>query len=326
VRDERLGCDVLEYDFSVTWKECMTPGRKAMAACYVEWFHKAREAMLAPEDARRWVAWVTDGTAGLVARSIHVQVHDEVTAHDELRARVWMTRLSESGASWRVEFFKKHGRRLVAVVEAEGRVVGTAGAEAMRDYGRFLQARPSIARVKDGAGLEELRRGRPLFEGTAGPRGGPSLFIETMRPSLFDSDLIGNVSSITFFGWLEHVRDRFLHSVVPHELARRSSANGHGEALCVDEEMTYLREAFPFDDIEVEMTLSAATERSARFRYEFIRRKPGGNEKVAVGHQEVLWVHRDEAGAVRSEDFPAELVRLLQPLEDDESSQRAEGA
>src|SRR6188472_3412927 len=113
--------------------------------------------MLAPEDARRWLALVIDGTVGLVARSIHVQVHDEVTAHDELRARVWMTRLSESGASWRVEYFKRsqrsdspqHSRKLVAVVEAEGRVVGTGGEAALRDYGRFLQAHPSIARVKD---------------------------------------------------------------------------------------------------------------------------------------------------------------------------------
>jgi acyl transferase domain-containing protein/acyl-CoA thioesterase FadM len=343
VRDEVLGCDVLEYEFSVTWKECMTPSRKAMAACYVEWFHKAREAMLAPEDARRWVALVLDGTVGLVARSIHVQVHDEVTAHDELRARVWMTRLSESGANWRVEYFKKtpqttqDTRRLVAVVEAEGRVVGRGGDEAMRDYGRFVQTRPSIAprpsvaRAKDGAGFDELHRGRPIFEGAAGPRGGPVLFVETMRPSLIDSDLIGNVSSITFFGWLAHVRDRFLHSVVPHELARRegASSSDRGEALCLDEEMTYLREAFPFDDIAVEMRLSAATERSARIRYEFIRKKPGSNEKVATGHQELLWVRRDGAGAVRSETFPSELLRLLHPtppIEDDEISRRAEGA
>jgi acyl-CoA thioesterase FadM len=121
--------------------------------------------------------------------------------------------------------------------------------------------------------------------------------------------------------------------VVPHELARRAgaSSSGRGEALCLDEEMTYLREAFPFDDIAVEMRLSAATERSVRVRYEFIRRKQGANEKVAIGHQELLWVHRDGAGAVRSENFPSELLRLLQPTpqtEDDETSpemsQRAE--
>ena len=201
----------------------------------------------------------------------------------------------------------------------------------MRDYGRFVQTRPFIARVKEGVGFEELHRGRPIFEGAAGPRGGPVLFIETMRPSLIDSDLIGNVSSITFFAWLAHVRDRFLHSVVPHELARRAgaSSSGRGEALCIDEEMTYLREAFPFDDIAVEMRLSAATERSARIRYEFIRKKQGVNEKVATGHQELLWVHRDDAGGVRSENFPSELLRLLQPtppIEDDEVSRRAKGA
>jgi acyl-CoA thioesterase FadM len=87
--------------------------------------------------------------------------------------------------------------------------------------------------------------------------------------------------------------------------------------------MTYLREALPFDDIAVEMRLSAATERSARIRYEFIRRKQGVNEKIALGHQELLWVHRDGGDGVRSESFPPELLRLLQStaqIEDDELS------
>jgi acyl-CoA thioesterase FadM len=277
--------------------------------------------MLPPGEARRWVAQVLDGTVGLVARSIHVQVCDEVTAHDELRARVWLTRLSESGASWRVEYFKKATDddanelpRLVAVVEAEGRSVGAGGEEAMRDYGRFVQRRPSISRVK---GFPDLQRGRALFEAGTGPRGGPVLFAEGVRPSLVDSDLIGNVSSITFFGWLAHVRDRFLHSIVPNEIVRRApsdraqGANGRGEALCVDEEMTYLREAFPFDDILVEMRLGAVSERGVRMRYEFSRKKQGMSEKVAIGHQELIWVRRDYDGVVRSEHFPAELLRVL---------------
>ena len=180
--------------------------------------------------------------------------------------------------------------------------------------------------------MKILHRGQPLFEGGSSPRGGPVLFAEAVRPSLIDSDLIGNVSSITFFAWLAHVRDRFLHSIVPHELVRRASpdraqvSGGRGEALCIDEEMTYLREAFPFDDIVVEMRLSAATERSARIRYEFSRKKHGASEKVAVGNQELLWVHRDGSGAVRSENFPSELLRVLQPTreEDDERSHIAE--
>jgi acyl-CoA thioesterase FadM len=82
------------------------------------------------------------------------------------------------------------------------------------------------------------------------------------------------------------------------------------EAICVEEEMVYLREAFPFDDLRVEMTLVAATERSARLRYEFVRRKQGRAEKIASGNQQLLWVRRDAAG-LRSHDFPAVLLATL---------------
>ncbi len=334
MRDERLGCDVLEYEFSVNWKECTTPSRKAMAACYVEWFHRTREAMLPPQDARRWVAGVVDGTAGLVARTIRVQLRDEATAHDELCGRIWMTHLSESGARWHVDFYKKlpNGvRKLIATVEAEGGMVETsstgsqsrAALNAMRDYGRFVQTRPSIADIEHSAGFDGLQRGRPIFEVPVGPRGGPLLFVETMRPSLIDSDLVGNVSSITFFTWLAHTRDRFLHSIVPREMVRRvgASSKGLGEALCIEEEVIYLREAFPFDDITIEMKLIAATERSARLSYELVRTKQEANEKIAIGHQQLLWVHRDEDDRLRSENFPTELLRLLKSLKPTEHSE-----
>jgi enediyne polyketide synthase len=323
VRDEHLGCEVLEHDFTVTWKECTSPGRKVMAACYVEWFHRTREAMLAPEDARRWVAGVIEGSTGLVARSIRVRVHGEVTAHDEVVARIWMTQLSESGARWRADFFHRLPdgvRRLVAIVEAEGGVVATGKTgsrlreepNAIRDYGRFVETQPSVAQVASHSGFDELQRGVRIFEMPAGPRRGPLVFVETLRPSLIDSDLVGNVSSITFFRWLAQVRDVFLHSVAPGNMARRvgTTPDSLGEAICVDEEMVYLREAFPFDDLRVEMTLVAATERSVRFRYEFVRRKHGASEKIAIGHQQLLWVCRD-VGQLCSQNFPSELLAIL---------------
>jgi acyl-CoA thioesterase FadM len=76
--------------------------------------------------------------------------------------------------------------------------------------------------------------------------------------------------------------------------------------------MIYLREAFPFDDLRVEMTLVTATERSARLRYEFVRRKQAGtSEKIAIGEQQFSWVHR-EADRLRSHDFPAALLAILE--------------
>jgi len=279
--------------------------------------------MLAPEDARRWVVGVFEGTVGWVARSIRVRVHSEVTVHDEIVVRIWITQLSESGARWRAEFFHRlpdGPRRLVAMVEAEGGVVGAGKTgssarelpNAIRDYGRFVETRPSVNHVVNLSDLQQLQRGGPIFEVPAGPRRGPLLFVETVRPSFIDSDLVGNVSSITFFRWLAQVRDAFLYSVTPADMARRvgTSFEPQREAVCVDEEMVYLREAFPFDDIRVELTLVAATERSARVRYEFVRKKQGKSEKIAMGHQQLLWISRD-AEQVCSQDFPPQLLAIL---------------
>jgi acyl-CoA thioesterase FadM len=295
-----------------------------MAVCYVEWFHRAREAMLVLEDARRWVAGAIERTAGWVARSIRVRVYGEVSAHDELVARIWITQLSASGARWRADFFHRlpqGARRLVAIVEAEGGVIGAGRAaggrsreepSAIRDYERFVETQPCVAQMVDRSDFEELQQGRPIFELPAGPRHGPRVFVETVRPSLIDSDLVGNVSSITFFRWLAEIRDVFLHSVVPGEMARRlgTAPSGLGETICIEEELVYLREAFPFDDLRVEVTLVGATERSARLRYEFVRRKQGTTEKIAIGEQQLSWVRR-EADRLRSQDFPPELLAIL---------------
>jgi len=85
--------------------------------------------------------------------------------------------------------------------------------------------------------------------------------------------------------------------------------------------MVYLREALPFDEITIEMKLIAATERSVRIRYEFVRTKQEVSEKVAIGHQQLLWVHRDDDDSLHSENFPAELLKLLSSFEQIEHSE-----
>ncbi|MEQ8825375.1 MAG: SDR family NAD(P)-dependent oxidoreductase [Filomicrobium sp.] len=325
VRDESLGCDVLEYDFNVSWKECTSLSRKTMGAFYVDWFHRAREAMLSPEDSRRWVRGVLDGTTGLLARSIRVQIHDEATAHDELVARVWMTELTDQATAWHVDFMKKDpqgDRKLIASVDAEGHILSTStngatqGApNAAQEYGRFVQKSAPGSSGSNGTGFAELEKGRPTFEAEPGPMKGPLLFTTKMRPSLIDSDLVGNVSSITFFDWLARARDEFLHSLAPDEMTRRAglSLEGLGEALCVFEKMDYLREAFPFDEITVELKLISASENSAKIHYEFVRQTGETRQKIAVGHQELVWVQRNDNGALRSERFPVDLPRQMTP-------------
>ncbi len=339
VHDEALGCDVLQYEFNVSWKDCASLSRKPMAACYVDWFHRAREAMLSPQDSRKWVTHVLDGTAGLVARSVRVHIHNEATAHDQLCARIWMTELSESTATWRLEFSKKMGsgepQKLIATVEAEGRIVKASlnGAErgvsqAMHDYKRFTQTKAVKPQPFARSVIKDLPRGKLHFEVPTGPQSGPLLFVETITPSLIDSDLVGNISSIKFFEWMAHIRDRFLYTLAPKEMVRRNgvSSLGIGEPVCVHEEMSYLREAFPFDTITGEMRLVSASEHSAKIAYEFMRQSNDTRkkEKIAIGHQELVWVHRDEAGGPLSTNFPSSVVHVLNPpMEEFDISQNA---
>jgi enediyne polyketide synthase len=327
VRDVELGCDVLEYEITVSWKECTSPGRTATTACFVEWFHRAREAMLSPQKALSWATAVIEGTVGLVARSIQVELLREVTAHDDLCERIWMTHRSQDGVSWRADFWRKSpdgSREPVATLTADGRLLETRGSEPSSstdisrssDYDRYVPTRGGQSEVTDHTDgcCGNLETGLLIFEAQPGPGGGPLLFSQSMRPSLRASDLVGNVSSITFFDWSGEARDHFLHSIIPQRMTRRAGIGPRdpGEALCIKDEMVYLREAFPFEDIALEMKLMSATERSANIRFEFGRRKHNTLEKIAVGHQQLLWIERD-GREPRSAVFPVELLRLLSP-------------
>lgn len=307
VHDERLGCDVLEHLFHVTWKECTSPSRKVMTATIVEWFHRARELMLSAATARRLMAGVLDGSAGLVARSIQVRLHAELTAHDLVRARIWASELSETVASWRVEFFhvgSGEADALAASVSAHGSVVGTrrhGDAGALAPFRRFLQTRTPGLDAPESP-LAGLTLGDAVAAAPAAPRAGPVLFRHELRPTRMDSDLVGNVSSVTYFQWLAHVRDLFLHGVVPAGGGRPGHATaGEVEALCVGEELAYLREAFPFDEISAELSLVSATRCGLDLRCDFFRRRGGAREKLATARQQLAWVRREgdrHAGSV----------------------------
>lgn len=317
VHDERLGCDVLEHTFFVTWKECTSPSRKVMTATFVEWFHRARELMLSAPTARRLMAGVLDGSAGLVARSIQVQLHDELTAHDLVRARIWATDQSDAAASWRVEFFRVGSGEAgvpVATVTAHGSVVGVrrqGDASALAPFRRFLQTRVSTLDAFEGP-LAALPLGEVLGAEPSTPLAGPLLFRHEIRPTRMDSDLVGNVSSVAYFQWLAHVRDLFLHGVVPASVSEPgSAAAGPVEALCIREELAYLREAFPFDEISAELSLVAATRCGLSLRYDFYRRDGGARQKLATAGQRLAWVRREENGSAHSVSLPVAVLAAV---------------
>jgi acyl-CoA thioesterase FadM len=124
-----------------------------------------------------------------------------------------------------------------------------------------------------------------------------------MQTTLEESNLVGNVYFANYFAWQGKVRDLFLHRLAP-EFFR--GIGSEGEMVCLRSRMDYLREAMPFDRIQVVMTVRSIRTCGAVLGFEYFRlEEDGRRQKLSVGTHEVAWVRRDKNGTVRPAPLPA---------------------
>jgi acyl-CoA thioesterase FadM len=77
--------------------------------------------------------------------------------------------------------------------------------------------------------------------------------------------------------------------------------------------MDFMRDAFPFDRIRLEMHARAVTESAATLQFVFYRIAPDGlPERLAVGEQDVIWVRRTANGSPAPAPFPEEIRRAFE--------------
>ena len=130
-----------------------------------------------------------------------------------------------------------------------------------------------------------------------------------MRPVTSESNLVGNIYFSNYYLWQRKLIDRYLHQLAP---AQFTAAGRLGEFHWRRGEVKHLREAMPFDDVEVGMALKALSANGVRMHFEFYR--VGGNNeriKLAHGEAEAAWVARD---ALEPSPMPAVYLDALQAL------------
>ncbi|MGH7171613.1 MAG: hypothetical protein ACRELG_15160, partial [Gemmataceae bacterium] len=94
-----------------------------------------------------------------------------------------------------------------------------------------------------------------------------------------------------------------------------------GEMVCLRSRMDYLREAMPFDRIQVVMSIRSIRTCGAVLGFEYYRLEPDGRrQKLSVGTHEVAWVRRDADGVPHSAAFPAVLRDALQATPKEEAA------
>jgi enediyne biosynthesis thioesterase len=116
-----------------------------------------------------------------------------------------------------------------------------------------------------------------------------------MRPYLFEThvsfqetNLVGNVYFAQYFAWQGKCREAFLRDNARQVLDdfRRGFGMITKESTC-----RYMREAFAFDHVLIEMFLEDLTRVGVTMRFDYYRVGPGAErEMLAQGSQTAMWV------------------------------------
>ena len=142
--------------------------------------------------------------------------------------------------------------------------------------------------------LAHCHPGAIQFTAAARPTDAQRLWRAVFETTLEDSNLVGNIYYANYFTWQRRLLDQFLHAIEPNYFR---GIGADGELISLTSRMDYLREAMPFDRIQVVMLLRELSEYGAEFQFDFHRvSTDGAPQKLSVGRQRVLWVKRDAQG------------------------------
>jgi acyl-CoA thioesterase FadM len=158
-------------------------------------------------------------------------------------------------------------------------------------------------------------RGELIYLAPRAPRVEPELTRTSFDTTSNESNVVGNIYYANYYHWQATVIDRFLRGM-GRPGARQP---GPGGALsCTNSTVLHLREAMPFDSIEVVLALRGLYRCGVDFHFDYYKVGEGGKRtKLAVGEYEGSWI---DAATKTVGDLPDEYLRAL----DEVLSQAAE--
>jgi enediyne biosynthesis thioesterase len=117
-----------------------------------------------------------------------------------------------------------------------------------------------------------------------------------------DTNLVGNVYYTNHLAWQGRCREMFLREHAPAVIPELSRGLALATVRCSCE---YFAELSVFDEVIVRMRLAELIQNRISLAFEYWRQKPGGDELVARGEQQVACMRRDGEGLVPAPLPPA---------------------
>jgi acyl-CoA thioesterase FadM len=304
------GQPVLVHCFPVTFMPAGQLSRHVYYSHYFFWAGTVREASAWPVLGKITDQFST-GKWGGVTNFADLKILGEATTHDLVEVRMWSSgNGGPQNSSLELTYdFRKvlpaGGYERLAWLEQKTTWVrildhGAAKVEPYPEYyGAFIDY--MLPRY-DAPNLPEpiTEPLKPLFEhgdednlyiAPAGPTIHPILHSQSIETSLEDANIVGNIYFANYYAWQGRVRDRYFHDLIPEYFR---GTGERGELICLNCRVDHLREAMPFERIEVSMALKALKTCRASLYFEYFKSGPDGRRlKLATGKQEVVWVQRD---------------------------------
>jgi acyl-CoA thioesterase FadM len=323
------GQSIFVHCFPVTFMPAGQLSRHVYYSHYFFWAGEVREASVWPV-LKRIADQFATGQWGVVTNFADLKILGEATTHDLIEVWLWASGLGgpqNSVLDMTFDFRKvlpTGGYERLAWLEKQTTWVrildhGVAKVEPYPEYyGTFLD---DMLPRYDAPNLPEpiAEPLKALFEhedenyqylAPAGPTVNPKLLSQLMETSLEDANIVGNIYFANYYAWQGRVRDRYFYDLIPEYF---QGTGDRGELICLNCRVDHLREAMPFDRIEVRMALKALKECHATLYFEYFKSDPNGRPlKLATGKQEVVWVRRDARNNPVPHPFPTAVLGAFQ--------------
>ncbi|MFC7441755.1 SDR family NAD(P)-dependent oxidoreductase [Laceyella putida] len=296
------------YRFPLTFKDTPTLSRKVNLSRYADWMGKIRELSLSAI-LKRVTDQFASGKWGMVTNFAQTEIVGEASSRDVIEVHLQIDHIQDDTYMEIVYHWykvKENGTLELIATSKQGLTwVEIIGHGLVRpcpfpDYfSQFLKDKLAVMSYREPLFQQsQFLREQLLGPETFAVKSGPSdrLILQTKRfeTSLEESNLVGNVYFSNYTVWQSRVRDQFFYSLAP-ELFQGTGKQG--EWLPLFSKVHHLREAMPFDTIEVQMSLAKRYEYGVNLFFEYYKLDTDGQkQKIAYGEQEIVWIKRDERG------------------------------
>ena len=303
------------YRFPVLMEDVASVSKKIHFSRYFSWMGRIREMGLAP--VLKDITRLTDtGRWGIVTNECTVEIFAEADANDHILGKLSLAELPselrdstlELVCDWHID--NKNGQQLLARSRMRTTWVAIVGYGMVKrePMPMFLQQFCHGLGYRRNLVMPAESFVMPAQAGIQNNNVSKILSRETFATDLEESNLIGNIYFSHYAKWQARTRDRFFHRKHPESYTQAQS----GEWICLRAKVEHLREAMPFDSIEVVQSVAGLGETGVRLHFDYYRVQDGATPvKLAVGEQECVWGVRDKDGNSIASPIPKDILASL---------------